>query len=67
MRTYDPEQAMTAQKKFCADHNYPCFCSEICWRCGENIFMPPHGFSVEEAGSRLITGHDYGCHATFLD
>ena len=66
-KVYNPKLAMIAQKKYCDDHGYPCFCTETCWLCGENIFLQPHGFSFEEAGNMLITAHDHGCHATFLD
>ncbi len=68
---YNPTKAAEAQKKNCAKNGRPYFAPEdgICYRCGRNIYEKSatgSGISVEEAGSRYITGCPH-CRTTFCD
>ena len=58
---YNSELAKEAQLRYCDEHRLPDFAPHdgICFRCGANIYEPKNGsraISVEEAGSKLITG-----------
>lgn len=72
--TYDPVQAIKAQKKFCEEHKLPQFApyDGICFRCRQNIYKQVErgervtGISVEGAGSHLITGCPH-CNRTYCD
>ncbi len=70
MPTFDTKLAAQAQEKYCNDKHYPMFAPSNgrCYRCHTNIFEPINGmgFSVEEAGCRLITGCPH-CHFSFCD
>ena len=80
MMTYDPAKAVAAQEKYCEENNAPFFapnarCGYRCYYCNQNIYMPLanlfdgdaiEGVSVEEAGSRLITGCPF-CHYSYVD
>lgn len=77
MKTYDAVKAIEAQKRYCDERKCPYFAPPNGWcsRCGRNIFEPytyrreplvTIGISVEEAGSKLITGCPH-CGATFVD
>ena len=47
--------AIEAQAKYCKDNDLPHFApfDGVCWSCGNQIYEK---ISVEEAGSKLITG-----------
>ena len=72
--TYDPGQAIKAQKKYCEEHKLPHFApyDGICWCCRQNIYKPMEykeyvsGISVERAGKELITGCPH-CNRTYCD
>ena len=66
--TYDPEQAIKAQEKYCREHGKPNFVPVRgkCFSCGYNIFKAPYGYSVEHAQSRLITGCPH-CMTSFAE
>ena len=72
---FDPVKAAKAQAEYCEKNEMPNFASYngTCWRCGRNIYLPINGsggkifgYTVEEAGKRLITGCPH-CNATFCD
>lgn len=76
-KTYNAIQAANAQAKYCEDHELPMFAPANGWcgHCGRNIFEPytyrrepivTMGITVEEAGSRHITGCPL-CGHTFCD
>lgn len=54
---YDVEAALIAQKEYCDEHNLPHFApgDGICFKCRRQIYSEK-GYSVERAGSGLITG-----------
>jgi len=76
--TYDPIEAAKAQERYCNEHEIPVFAPRNGWcaSCGRNIYEPytyrgreDHtyfGISVEEAGSRLITGCPH-CNFSFVE
>lgn len=77
MKNYNAIEASQAQEGYCNEHKVPRFAPDNGWcsYCGRNIYEPytyrgreEHtiGISVEEAGSRLITGCPH-CNATFCD
>lgn len=64
--TFDTQAAIRAQTEYCESHNYPMFAPEFdgtCFKCHNNIYKL---ISLEEAGSRLITGCPY-CHYSFCE
>lgn len=66
---FDTEAAIKAQRDYCDRKGAPYFAPLYdgrCFSCYANIFAAPHGISVEEAGSRLITGCPY-CGRTYVD
>lgn len=73
-KTYDRRKAAEAQARYCEEHGYHDFTFEygFCPFCGMNIYdhKPSRwggtGISVEEAGSRLITGCPH-CNHTYVD
>lgn len=74
-KTYDPIKAAKAQDTYCDQHEIPHFAPSdgCCYSCGRNIYQlgkysdgSPCGISVEEAGSRLVTGCPY-CHYSFVE
>lgn len=76
-KTYDAVEAARAQERYCNEHEIPVFTPRNgwCYRCGRNIYEPytyrgredsTIGITVEEAGSRHITGCPH-CNATFAD
>ena len=76
--TYDPIEAAKAQERYCNEHEIPVFAPRNGWchSCGRNIYEPYtyrgredntyYGISVEEAGSRLITGCPH-CNHSFVE
>lgn len=64
---YDAQLAKQAQDKYCLEHEIPHFAPHngICWNCNRNIY-DDGGISVEESGSRLITGCPF-CHRSYVD
>lgn len=70
MKTYDPAAAAKAQEAYCDAHEIPMFAPINCPRCGHGIYDPyPNPnlcYSVEDAGSKLITGCPY-CHYSFVE
>lgn len=76
-REFDVIKASAAQQRYCKEHNLPMFAPKNgwCYSCGRNIYEPytyrgwesrTYGISVEEAGSRHITGCTI-CGRTFCD
>ena len=76
-KTYDVIRAADAQARYCEEHEIPLFAPTNGWchECGRNIYEPytyrgqedrTIGISVEEAGSRHITGCPH-CNHTFVD
>ena len=69
-RTYDDVRAGAAQSRYCeandAPHFAPYWSNDYrCYHCHRNIYAEG-GISVEEAGSRLITGCPF-CHYSFCE
>lgn len=72
--TYDAAAASAAQKKYCEEHGYPVFAPlysspsfpGTCYKCHNNIYQANGGYSVELAGSGLITGCPF-CHYSFCE
>ena len=64
---YDESEAIAAQTAYCKEHSLPHFAPSngYCFRCGLQIYGK-NGISVEEAGTRLITGCPY-CRASYCD
>lgn len=70
-KTYDVEQASLAQKAYCKENGYPLFVhlQGLCWSCNKNIYLNEEytkGYSVELAGSELLTGCPH-CKRSYLD
>ena len=68
---YDRRAAILAQDAYCMARGLPRFAPSdgVCWYCGDQIYTPSRrggGITVEEAGSRIITGCPH-CHKTFCD
>lgn len=72
---YNFYEARNAQEEFCVKNNLPIFApfNGICPHCCFGIYSPVklhngdlRGVSVEEAGSRLITGCPH-CSASFCE
>lgn len=68
-------RARDAQEKYCDEHDLPHFApfNGICENCFANIYVPVErkngavlGISVEEAGSRLISGCPH-CNHSFCE
>jgi len=68
----DPKRAAAAQKYFCKAKGLPLFAPSdgVCWRCSNNIYKEVErpdghktGYSVEIAGSTLITGCPHCCRS----
>ena len=66
-KIFDTKEAIKAQRDYCNRRKVPHFAQldGICYSCGANIYGP-RGISVEEAGSRLISGCPY-CRRTYVD
>lgn len=66
-KIYDHKEAIKAQRDYCNRRKVPHFApfDGICYSCGANIYSP-RGISVEEAGSRLISGCPF-CGRTYVD
>ena len=66
-KTFNRQEAIKAQRDYCDKHDVPHFApfDGICYSCGANIYSE-RGISVEEAGSRLITGCPF-CRRTYVD
>ena len=61
--------AYNAQKKYCEEKGYPLFLyyrNGQCFRCGNSVFRQPGGYTIEHAGSHLITGCPF-CNASFCE
>ena len=76
-KTFNTIEAIKMQEAYCAKHGFPMYVPANGWcrDCGRNIFEPytyrrepikTTGISVEEAGSRLISGCPH-CNRTFVD
>ena len=74
-KIYDRFRAAKAQEEFCARNHLPLFAPKngYCYNCAGNIYDPVawhtcavSGYSIEEAGSRLITSCPH-CHKSFTD
>lgn len=80
-RTMDIAAASAAQRKHQQENGYPAFAPSngTCWNCGHNIYEDvdaytrymgiietSKGYSVERAGSELITGCPH-CHHSYCD
>lgn len=67
VRTYEPATARAAQEAYCERTGSPHFAPEsgICYSCGRNIYGL-RGVTVEEAGSRLVTGCPF-CNVSYCD
>ena len=79
---YDVQEAIKAHERLCRVVGYPQFApyDGVCYRCHQNIYekhdavdtetlkhgRPYTGISVEEAGSKLITGCPH-CNRSFCD
>ena len=79
---YDRQKAIAAQERYCDDNDLPNFFPRdgYCHRCRNNIFSEearypnddqpyerrPHGYTVEHAGSHLITGCPF-CHISYCE
>lgn len=72
---FDPAISAKAQAAYCDEHELPMFAPADghCPRCGYNIYLPVNGshsavmgITVEEAGSRLITGCPI-CNYSFVE
>lgn len=74
METFNVNLAAAAQKKFCAENDYPHFApnSGVCYVCKRNIYTPldrgsyKTGISVERASSILVTGCPH-CNRSYCD
>lgn len=68
MEKYDTNKAIKAQEEYCKKNNVPFFAphSGRCYSCGYNIFTAPHGYTVEYASKKLITGCPH-CMTSFVD
>lgn len=66
-KTYNIEMACKAQDRYCEEHDAPHFAPHlgVCWSCGRNIYSE-NGYSVEEAGQKLITGCPF-CRRSYCD
>lgn len=64
---YNVEEAIAAQEKYCKEHGDPLFAPSDgrCYKCWQQIYGP-NGWSVEKAGSCLITGCPY-CRRSYVD
>jgi len=64
----DIEKAIAAQKEYCEINKAPHFAplTGRCWNCRRNIYEGERGYSVERAGSSLITGCPH-CHRSYCD
>jgi hypothetical protein len=74
-KTYDPIKAAAAQAKYCDEIEAPHFAPSDgrCYSCDANIYRVPNpergispGISVEEAGTRLVTGCPF-CHYSYVE
>ena len=76
-KIFDTVSAAKAQAAYCDKHEIPMFAPAdgLCRSCYRNIYAPSlysaregqtYGISVEEAGSRLISGCPH-CNTTFVD
>lgn len=66
-KIFDTKESIKAQRDYCNRRKVPHFAplDGICYSCGANIYSP-RGISVEEAGSRLISGCPF-CGRTYVD
>ena len=70
VKTYNPALAVKAQEEYCDREDAPFFAPNgrifyRCYYCNKNIYSEG-GISVEDAGSRLITGCPF-CHHSYVD
>ena len=70
VKTYNPREAVKAQEEYCSKINAPFFAPNgnnmyRCYYCNQNIYKDG-GISVEEAGSKVITGCPF-CHYSYVD
>lgn len=65
---WDWKEARDAQDRFCKAKRMPHFApyGGLCYNCGENIYAFPHGYTVEQAGNKLITSCPI-CMASYVD
>ncbi len=72
---FNPTKAAKAQEAYCDQHEAPMFApaNGICYRCRRNIYLPSngshgavYGITVEQAGSRLVTGCPH-CNYSFVE
>lgn len=74
IETFNPEQAKAAQKALCQEKVFPHFAPHDgrCFNCHKGIYEQidhgtyQTGFSVEKAGTHLITGCPH-CHYSYCD
>ena len=70
-RTYDPSEAVKAQRKYCEETGDPHFAPRdgICYRCRINIYREDtgrtdrKGISLESASTQLVTGCPFCCYS----
>lgn len=62
------KRACDAQEKYCYEKNLPHFAPSDgrCYSCSHDIYSGERGYSVEKAGSQLITACPY-CHSSYCD
>ena len=65
---YNTQKAIKAQEDYCKNKNLPFFApyNGRCYSCGQDIFEEPYGYTVEYAGSKLITGCPH-CMVSFVE
>jgi len=74
MKTFNPNEAIKAQKKYQDDKNLPDFAPRdgSCFKCKFNIYREidhgshKTGISLEEASTQLITGCPH-CNRSYCD
>jgi hypothetical protein len=74
MKTYNVQESIAAQRKFCEQEGYPHFAprSGVCYRCRRNIYeLSNHrgfetGIDVESAAKELVTGCPH-CNRSYCD
>ena len=68
MGDYEFSPEVLAQLRYCQVREIPMFLPQdgICWNCGARVFGGNGGYTVEDAGKRLLTSCPY-CRKAWND